>query len=365
MSESSRRSRSQPRIEEVSLPASQRRLPAESAEEVVTIHDVAREAQVSPGTVSKVLSGKYPYAPATRDRVMEVVQRLGYEPNRVAAQLSAKSRPQARRKQQEPIALLWASDRSQKRTGWDLEETFVKEMGFRLESFDVTEFGSDRQLSRVLHARGFEGCLVGTLHMREALLDLEWEHFSCVGLGSGRHARIFHHVWVDVFQAVTKLWQYAEQQGWQRIGCAVQRHGEAMQDDHYREAAARLCMERIGNPAHRIPPYLGPVNGGRSEFEAWVREWQPDVVLAFNVILLHWLREMGIRVPEDVRFGLIEGSPRSLTNHGVTCMNLRREEVLQLALELLDRQIKAGRRGIPQHPIANVLEPLLIQGETL
>jgi len=364
MSDSPHRSDFQPRIEEASLPASQRRLPAEASGEVVTIHDVAREAKVSTGTVSKVLSGKYPYASATRDRVLEAVERLQYEPNRMAVQLSAHTRPYVRRKHQVPIALLQSSDGSRSNRGWNVEAAYVQEMGFRLESFDLTEFASDRQLSRVLHARGFEGCLIGTLHMRERPLELQWDHFSCVGLGSGRHARIFHHIWVDVFQAVTKLWQHAVEQGWRRIGFAVQRHGEDMQDDQYREAAARLCMERV-DPTHRIPLYLGPVNGGKAEFEAWVDECKPDVVLAFNVILLHWLREKGVRVPEDVGFGLIEGSTRSLKNHGVTCMNLRREEVLRLALELLDRQIKAGRRGIPQHPIANVLEPLLIKGGTL
>lgn len=50
----------------------------------ITIADVAREAQVSTQTVSRVLNGKGEISPATRQRVLEVIARLGYRPNGVA-----------------------------------------------------------------------------------------------------------------------------------------------------------------------------------------------------------------------------------------------------------------------------------------
>jgi DNA-binding LacI/PurR family transcriptional regulator len=53
---------------------------------------VAAEAGVSRATVSYVLNGadeKHRITPATRDRVLEVAQRLGYEPNAVALALRA------------------------------------------------------------------------------------------------------------------------------------------------------------------------------------------------------------------------------------------------------------------------------------
>ncbi len=53
----------------------------------VTIRDVARAANVSISTVSHVLSGKRPTSGATRQRVEDVIQRLGYRPNRVAQSL--------------------------------------------------------------------------------------------------------------------------------------------------------------------------------------------------------------------------------------------------------------------------------------
>ncbi|MCL1871442.1 MAG: LacI family transcriptional regulator [Promicromonosporaceae bacterium] len=53
----------------------------------VTITDVARAAGVSVATVSKVINGRYGVAPATSERVLEVVEQLGYETSLVASSL--------------------------------------------------------------------------------------------------------------------------------------------------------------------------------------------------------------------------------------------------------------------------------------
>ena len=49
-----------------------------------TIIDVARRADVSPGTVSNALTGKRPVSPATRERILEAIDELGYQPNLLA-----------------------------------------------------------------------------------------------------------------------------------------------------------------------------------------------------------------------------------------------------------------------------------------
>lgn len=51
------------------------------------IGETARHAGVSPGTVSYVLSGKRPVAPATRKQVQDVIDELGYRPNATARAL--------------------------------------------------------------------------------------------------------------------------------------------------------------------------------------------------------------------------------------------------------------------------------------
>jgi LacI family transcriptional regulator len=54
----------------------------------VTIREVAREAGVGVGTVSRVLSGSSKVGDATRANVMKVIERLGYRPSRIARSLA-------------------------------------------------------------------------------------------------------------------------------------------------------------------------------------------------------------------------------------------------------------------------------------
>ncbi|KZZ85697.1 MULTISPECIES: catabolite control protein A [Bacillaceae] len=56
----------------------------------ITIYDVAREANVSMATVSRVVNGNPNVKPTTRKKVLESIERLGYRPNAVARGLASK-----------------------------------------------------------------------------------------------------------------------------------------------------------------------------------------------------------------------------------------------------------------------------------
>jgi LacI family transcriptional regulator len=54
----------------------------------VTIAQVAKEAGVSTQTVSRVINNRQEITPETRQRVQEVIQRMGYHPNVIDRSLS-------------------------------------------------------------------------------------------------------------------------------------------------------------------------------------------------------------------------------------------------------------------------------------
>ena len=56
----------------------------------VTIKDVARDAGVSPSTVSRVMSDSPRIGEATKKRVRESIKKLGYTPNIMARSLVRK-----------------------------------------------------------------------------------------------------------------------------------------------------------------------------------------------------------------------------------------------------------------------------------
>ena len=57
-------------------------------ERKVTIKDVAQRANVSKATVSYVLNGVEKVSDATKRRVLEVIEELGYKPNGTARDLA-------------------------------------------------------------------------------------------------------------------------------------------------------------------------------------------------------------------------------------------------------------------------------------
>src|SRR5262245_2850217 len=56
---------------------------------MVTVHDVARAANVSIGTVSRVVNGQPSVRPTIREAVERAIKDLGYRPNAAARQLRA------------------------------------------------------------------------------------------------------------------------------------------------------------------------------------------------------------------------------------------------------------------------------------
>lgn len=56
----------------------------------ITIYDVAREANVSMATVSRVVNGNPNVKPVTRKKVLATIEQLGYRPNAVARGLASK-----------------------------------------------------------------------------------------------------------------------------------------------------------------------------------------------------------------------------------------------------------------------------------
>lgn len=57
----------------------------------ITIHDVAKAANVSIATVSRVINNNYPVNKETRSRVENIIEELGYKPNEIARSLILKT----------------------------------------------------------------------------------------------------------------------------------------------------------------------------------------------------------------------------------------------------------------------------------
>lgn len=335
---------------------------------VVRIEDVARTAGVSVSTVSKVLNGKYRFRQEVIARVQAVVQELGYCPNRAAAQMGSMGM-RHRAATGIPIAAIFEKPPGFRapRAGASVIRDWQKaaeEMGFQFNWLEKDDYQSDAHLDRVLEARGVEG-LVLLHHPFSLEWKLRWERYFVIASGGRMQENpTFRSVQEDVFHSVTTLWDHAYAQGYRRIGCATQQHPKAVYDDRLRFGASYSGLLYHPN-SKSIPPYVGTIQHGEEGFWKWFQKWRPDAVLVFNVSLYHRLIRAGVRVPKDVGVGLIQGSPKSFQLHGLTCMDMRGEELIRTSLTLLQEQIRLGARGRPKDPYSVLIRPSLIVGRTL
>ena len=57
----------------------------------ITIYDIAKEAEISPSMVSRVLSGKGSVSPKTKERIQAIIDKYDFKPNAIARGLQKSS----------------------------------------------------------------------------------------------------------------------------------------------------------------------------------------------------------------------------------------------------------------------------------
>jgi DNA-binding LacI/PurR family transcriptional regulator len=164
----------------------------------------------------------------------------------------------------------------------------------------------------------------------------------------------------DFFGGTRLVWQEAVARGYRRIGAALSRHTPLAVEDDARLAASQLAQYRLVAPADRIPFLLSdPMD--RDAFHWWFEEHKPDMVIGFVHDTYDWLRESGLRVPEDVAFACLLRRP----HHPFSGIDPQTSEVGRQAVDLLVAQVEANRFGLPEVQQMVLLEPKWEEGSTL
>lgn len=150
----------------------------------VTLADIAEAAQVSVGTVSRVLNrreGSIKISPATQERVLEIARRLGYEPNPFAAALKTQRTNVIGviiRDIGDPFLSLLVR----------VLQTAANQAGFELLiGHSARDFATAQRQLNIMLTRWFDGLfLLGNVPGDEALLQaLEQRHTPFVAVACG------------------------------------------------------------------------------------------------------------------------------------------------------------------------------------
>ncbi len=304
------------------------------------MHDVARRSGVSIATVSNVLHDTAPVAEATRRRVLEAIDELGYRSNEVARSLKRRSTqtlgvviPDALNPFNATIAL-----QIERRAHRDGFAVLVAE----------TENDPDTEAAQVraLVGRRVDGVIFPAVTAGSAipseLLDRGVPVVAVSFEGSDPRMGSIH---VDEFAAMEQVVEHLVELGHRRIAFA---HSGAHEESvDYRPDAVRAALERRG---------LAPVPVDDS----------PTAICCTNDViairLIDQLERAGRRVPDGVSVVGFDDIP--MAAHGridLTTVRQPAEQMGLMAAEMALAAIAAGRHAAEQ---IKVQTELIVRGST-
>jgi LacI family transcriptional regulator, galactose operon repressor len=263
----------------------------------VSIKDVALRAGVSTATVSHILNGTRVTSQATRNRVLAVIQELGYSQNQAARNLA--------RGRSSLLGLLIS----------DIRNPFFPEITAAFQdqalahNMDAlvlnTNYDPQRTLNSVRRLMGLQvpGVAILTSQIDPAIVDmLGSSKIAAVYLDLGRLAPNVSNLVIDYSHGITEALEHLTRLGHRRIayiGGPPHLPSACVRKQAFVETARRLNIE----PEHVIDSDF-TVKGGYFAASKLLGTRSPTAIVAGNDLtaigVLHRAYDGNIRVPEDL-----------------------------------------------------------------
>lgn len=332
-----------------------------------SIRDLATRLGVSRTTVSLALRGHPSVAPATRDRILAAARDAGYHSNALVNALMTQVRNRKRIKPTgEVVAYLtshstgndWRRHPSHTQQ-FEGARQRAEELGFQLQPFWLGDRGADsRRLARILAARGVRGSLLAPIGMDHHTLELDWANHAVVTIGYSFNQVALHRTVHDNVSLITACFSHLHKLGHTRIGLVLHR----TDNSRVRHLWATGFLGQWQHGVERIEPLLFDSYEDPRPFLKWLRRVRPHAVIStWQDLPLKWMRESGIRVPQDVSYATLDLGDRVgqlagmlQDNHGIGAA----------AMDLLAGQLFRNEIGIPATPKITLVEGTWLDGPT-
>ena len=187
-----------------------------------TLHDVAREADVSHMTVSRVLRGTKVVKQETVLRVRAAVEKTGYRPDPALSALASYRSKAGGRGHHGRLAFVDCDGTPYSAEVFAGVGEEASLNGYACERF-LLPTGADRQrqLARMLFHRGIRGLLFGPSEKPREFAGWDWAEFAMVSLGALCHRPAMHAVSMDYFHGAITACENLRAAGCRRIALVV------------------------------------------------------------------------------------------------------------------------------------------------
>lgn len=313
----------------------------------VTLHDVAQRAGVSIKTVSNVVNGYAHVSAATRAKVTQAVEELGYRPN-----LSARNMRGGR----SGIIALAVPELGAPYFA-ELAGSVIKAADRKgyIVLIDQTEGKADRErlVCQGIRSQLIDGLIFSPLALDSAELSERTDSIPMVLLGE-RITGTVDHVIIDNVTAARQAVQHLADIGRTRIAAIGAQRSRVGQTTHLRLAGYREGLAEAGLPYRpdlvAETQSLDRHHGAAAMARLLDAGTRPDAVFAFNdVIAIGVLRccyDRGLRVPEDIAvIGFDDLEEGRYTAPSLSTISPDKDFIGRVAVDLLTSRLSASVVG--------------------
>jgi DNA-binding LacI/PurR family transcriptional regulator len=332
----------------------------------VTIRDIAREAGVSPASVSHAFRGDHHVSAEKRKQILGIAERMGYSPHPMVSALMSEIR---RNKVVEGETVLAMADfftgnsrlrHTSRRLIYEGAAARAKQLGYRLDLFEPVEEGwSMDRFTKILRARGINGIIVPPFPSQPDLPEgFAWEEFSVVTVGYVCRSHAFHSVIPDQLGGMELALNEVAGRGYHRVGLYI----SADHDRRVRHSWSGLYYWHCSAREHAPPGALLHFyeKPSREEFKRWIKKTRPEVVISdFGV---DWDLMQREAVAKETGYIQLICHAKPSPHCGIN-QNYGLEGAA--AVDLLSTQLYRNERGTPSFRMNVQISPTWVEGPSL
>lgn len=332
-----------------------------------TLRTLARSLGLSRTTVSDALRGSPRVNPDTVARVREAAKAAGYERNPLTGAVMSLLRRSRGQQFRGVLAAIEVVEPGRAAHAVRYNESLLagvseraNELGFKVERFEIGPQGVRlNRLDTILHTRGIQGMVILPASGFPDLASLSWKRYTAVYADYFIDHPPLHCVCSDHYRSMVGLLQALHARGYRRPGLFMEiTHDERL---HFRWEGAFLALQKY-LPKIAAVPALRMKSVTRSEFEAWFKKYDPDVVLGHFPEAAAWMRACGAKIPKSHAFVCLN-SLRS--EDDCAALDLRTSLLGARAAELVIGQLLHNEFGVPDQPSLTTIPAVLREGPTL
>jgi len=331
---------------------------------VITIHDVAQHAGVSPMTVSRVINGESNVREETRVRVAASVAALRYLPNQAARSLASADATH--------IGILYANPSANYLSEFllgSLEQSSLSGCQLVIEKCEGAE--TEAEAIRRLVKGGIDGVVLPAplCDSEESLKAVREAGLPAVLVASGKPAPDMSAISINNFEAARAMTRHLLELGHRRIGFINGHPNQTATGQRFHGYVEAMTEAGLSVDADQVAQGYFTYRSGLEAAEKLLDSGRPTAIFASNddmaAATMAVAHRRGLDVPSDLAVTGFDDTPLAATVWpALTTIHQPIADMAREAVRLLVEQIKSRRGGSEPPVMHKILKFTLIKRES-